>query len=491
VRGRIDGPLLTSLLSRDEIKTLHEWLDDPERTIGELGGKAWTAFLAQCHNTFKIDPAGEGELRVAEQLGGRQGNWEQAWQRFREAPRSYPRIPELLRRARPGQLFVDHPDSWPQDNDEAEQALATALAGLSGAAAAEAGAVLAKLEVEHALRRGWVWAQLGQAQLAFALAHLTRLSELTALAPPPGPVAELVAWYAGQGWRVDESVMGALAAVTDPGHRDAVSIAITALYLPWFDEIAWRFQDAAVNDYAGNTGLEVRAGDCVVFVDGLRYDIGEALRAVLAKSGCEAAIVPRLAPFPTVTGTGKPGVAPIGGVITGGQEMNAADAEGRALIGDTLRTYLRKAGVQPLGSTDTGDPSGKGWTEAADIDTTGHNLGLKLADRARREVDDIAARVQELLSAGWNRVFVVTDHGWILMPGKLPKTELPEHLTVVRKARCARLTTTAQSVNHPTIPWTWDESVRMVSPRGAASFEAGRVYEHGGLSGPSRKSVGG
>ena len=34
---------------------------------------------------------------------------------------------------------------------------------------------------------------------------------------------------------------------------------------------------------------------------------------------------------------------------------------------------------------------------------------------------------------------MITDHGWLLMPGDLPKVELPEHLTEIRKGRCARL----------------------------------------------------
>jgi hypothetical protein len=481
-RRRIDAGYLNSLLNRDATKTLLDWLNDPEQTRGELGGKAWNAFLTQCRTDFGVNPEKDGELVVAERLGLRQGAWDGAWRRFEEAPRSYPRIPELLSRARPAQLLFEYANSWPQDNEHAETALASALAGFDGATPAEARARIDKLELEHAARRQTVWAKLGQAELAVALTHVTRLAEMASGLPTARSVTDLTAWYADEGWRIDEAAMAAIAAVTDPAHRDAVSVALMSIYWPWLDGVARRFQEAAAEGYPGMTGLAVKAGDCVVFVDGLRYDVGQALRAALARRGCDAGIVARLAPFPTVTGTGKPAVAPVTDPIIGGQELSAADIDGRALTGDTLRSYLRKANVQSFGPTETGDPSGKGWTAAADIDTTGHNLGRKLADRISREVEDVAARVYELLAAGWKRVLVVTDHGWILVPVSLPKNDLAEHLTVVRKARCARLTVTAQDVNLPTVPWTWDKSVRIVSPRGAASFQGGRMYEHGGLS---------
>ena len=40
---------------------------------------------------------------------------------------------------------------------------------------------IAELEKFHGKRRGWVWAELDQAPLAFALKHLATLAELAAL----------------------------------------------------------------------------------------------------------------------------------------------------------------------------------------------------------------------------------------------------------------------------------------------------------------------
>jgi hypothetical protein len=111
----------------------------------------------------------------------------------------------------------------------------------------------------------------------------------------------------------------------------------------------------------------------------------------------------------------------------------------------------------------------------------GHAQGWKLAQRLPEELAALTRRIQSLLEAGWQEVRVVTDHGWLLLPETLPKVDLPEHLTEVRKGRCARLKATA-STTIQTVPWQWDASVRIAMAPGIGSFIAGKEYEHGGLS---------
>ena len=93
----------------------------------------------------------------------------------------------------------------------------------------------------------------------------------------------------------------------------------------------------------------------------------------------------------------------------------------------------------------------------------------------------LAERITNLLDARWQKVVLVTDHGWILIPGGLPKAELPEHLTEVRKGRCARLKEGA-STEYQVVPWYWNPEVRVAVAPGIYCFEAGKEYEHGGLS---------
>jgi hypothetical protein len=115
------------------------------------------------------------------------------------------------------------------------------------------------------------------------------------------------------------------------------------------------------------------------------------------------------------------------------------------------------------------------------VDHRGHDEGIGLADHLDNEVDEIAGRIRALLRAGWQRVEVVTDHGWLLMPGGLPKVELLVALTETKKGRCARIKDGA-SVDVPTVPWYWDKNVTIAVAPGIGCFEAGKDYEHGGIS---------
>lgn len=55
--------------------------------------------------------------------------------------------------------------------------------------------------------------------------------------------------------------------------------------------------------------------------------------------------------------------------------------------------------------------------------------GSALPVRALRMMREaIGERIRDLVDAGWKQVRVVTDHGWLLVPGDMPKTELPKYL---------------------------------------------------------------
>jgi hypothetical protein len=138
-------------------------------------------------------------------------------------------------------------------------------------------------------------------------------------------------------------------------------------------------------------------------------------------------------------------------------------------------------GVQVLSPTETGNPKGAAWAEAGEIDHRGHDVGARLVDHLDEEVGRIVARIRQLLDAGWERVDVLTDHGWVLLPGGMEKVELPPATTEVKKGRCARLKDGAV-VEVPTVPWFWDPEVRIALAPGVTCFEANKEYEHGGVS---------
>ena len=68
-------------------------------------------------------------------MGSRQENWQQVWDRFREAPKRHPNLPAWLRKAKPqdDDLFLkDSDDVWPQSNEIHEVALRNALKACNG-----------------------------------------------------------------------------------------------------------------------------------------------------------------------------------------------------------------------------------------------------------------------------------------------------------------------------------------------------------------------
>jgi hypothetical protein len=142
---------------------------------------------------------------------------------------------------------------------------------------------------------------------------------------------------------------------------------------------------------------------------------------------------------------------------------------------------MAENGVQVVGATDTGDPSGTAWTETGEIDHRGHDFGMRLVEFLDAEVDRLAGRIRELLDAGWTQVNVVTDHGWVLQPGSMEKVELPAATAEFKKGRCARLKDGA-AVDVPTVPWFWNPDVRIALAPGATCFEGSKEYEHGGVS---------
>jgi hypothetical protein len=475
-----------ALLAPDAPRSLLLWLDNPAAFRQRSDNNAWAAFVTQAQRTYGINPERDGPISAAGRLGTRQGVWAQVWERFAEAPDAYPNIPDLLRRARPQQLSMfDTQETWPQDNEAAEHTLRERLNALQSMHAAEARAEIGLLEREHAPRRRWIWARLGHSPLAIALAHLHDLATYTVV-PLTGTRAELTDSYTGYGWRADAAALSALASVDHSADVGAVSMALRAIYEPWLDQSARAFQAAYINapSAASREETDLTPGTCLLFCDALRYDLGQRLADAVTQQGLTCNVEAATVPVPGITPTAKPAVSPIANRFTGtgATDLTPLLAErGTRSTTDLLRTELSRAGFQILTGDATGDPTGRAWTELGAIDSYGHQHGWKLAHHVAGELRTIERRIVALLEAGWRQVIVITDHGWLLLPGGLPKVELAEQITTVRKERCARLKPSA-TTDQRIVPWFWDANVQVAVPSGIACYEAGHEYAHGGLS---------
>lgn len=480
-RGELNAQYFNELLAPDHERLLLLWLNDPAGTESGTDPVQWSAFLGTCRETYGFDPEKDGPIEGARLLGDRKGPWSKVWAVFADVPQRYPDIPERLRAAQPAGMVPDPPDSWPIVNEQGEDNLRVALARLDRLTAAEASTKVRELDTAHGERRGWVWARLGMAALAQALGRLVELADHTAAPLRRASANEIADAYVTDGWRADRAAMAALAAVEPGPDADAVGVAVRALSEAWLDDAARALQDAFATDFPPAAAEDYAEGTCLLFVDGLRFDVATIVVDELDDSA-KADLGWRFSALPTVTPTAKPAVSPVAALMHPGPRLSpSASAGGSALSIDGLRKLLGEAGWQVLGDGGWGDPSGRGWLEGGDIDTQGHNLPLKLPHRIVSEARQIADQIRELLAWGWKRVVVVTDHGWLHLPGGLPKVELPINTVELRKGRCARIPENA-TVTHLTLPWRWDPAVRIAVAPGIACYEAGKVYEHGGVS---------
>ncbi|QBQ53365.1 BREX-1 system phosphatase PglZ type B [Nitrosococcus wardiae] len=491
LRGKyLEAEDFDKLFSDDPAKDLLLWLSDSEMVKSGWKEGRWNAFKSRCKTDFKFDPDKDGELVAAELLGKQEGAWARVWERFAEAPALYPGVPELLGKAMPDDLFVEL-SSWPQKNEEQEVVLRQALLNLEKETPAAACEQILALEKTHGERRHWVWAKLDLAPLANALAPLAFLAERTSSKLGGGSVSDMAKQYVDEAWEVDAAALSAMAAVKSSVDVQALCKALNAIYRPWLESAAEHLQALVEKEplpgYDGQ-GLEdilVDSGGLIFFADGLRFDVSQRLAERMRAKGWSVTLSTRWAGLPTVTATAKPAVSPVTRDIKGldlGEDFLPATADGgQPLTTDRFRKLLAAAGYPYLGSDEAGDPSGRAWTENGELDKLGHALQGKLVGRIEEQVELLIERIQCLLDTGWREIRIVTDHGWLWLPGGLPKVDLPKYLTASRWARCAAIKG-GSKVEVPTVQWHWNSDERVAVAPGIACFGAGNEYAHGGLS---------
>ena len=233
--------------------------------------------------------------------------------------------------------------------------------------------------------------------------------------------------------------------------------------------------------------LTVEPGTITLFADGLRLDVARALEARLAETSpqVETTFQCEWSALPTVTATAKPAWMPLaaklGGPLTGAGFQAKELQNGKDLVQARFKQLLGELNLTFVEASEVGLPHGSAWTEFGSLDKYGHEQGATLAWRVEEELAGLQGRITDLLRAGWRKVQVITDHGWLLLPGGLPSVTLPKHLTASRWSRCATPGPGAQH-GYPMTAWFWDASEAVVLAPGVSAFIAGREYAHGGLT---------
>ncbi len=491
---RLEAEDFDKLIIEDTPRNLLEWMNEPKATKEKWDEARWSAFRSRCKAEYGFDPQSDGELVAGERFGLRDGVWLGVWERFTEAPVLYPGLPNLLNRAKPKGKLLFVKETWPDENAQEEKTLRTALVKLAGMNPADAREQIAKLETIHSVRRKWVWSKLGHSPLARALFHLSALAIHTQVTIGGDSPTAMMDLYAHGGYLADDAALRALAEVKSTEDHEAVSIAIRAVYLPWLQDTAEHFQKQVVANPLPASGNKVQvpiladAGTCILFVDSLRFDLGQRLIAMAQDREIRVVQNKRWAAVPTVTATSKPAVSPVAEHILGHQLGEDFVPEiagtGQPVTPDRFVKLLTSAGYQYLLASEIGHPQNadaRAWTEYGEFDKLGHNLQAKLAGRIDDQLELLTDRIEALLSAGWQQIRVVTDHGWLLLPGGLPAISLPKYLTESRWSRCASIKPGAH-VSVPTTGWYWNPMEIFAFGPGVSCFGNGFQYAHGGIS---------
>jgi hypothetical protein len=127
------------------------------------------------------------------------------------------------------------------------------------------------------------------------------------------------------------------------------------------------------------------------------------------------------------------------------------------------------------------NPELKYWQEIGEIDTKGHEEQSDVVKRIEELFEQVQEVIETAFEKGVKRIKIVTDHGWLLLPGGLPKTQLNEGLTETRWGRCALIKEGAKTdLLH--LPWRWNPAVFIAFAPGISFFRVNEEFAHGGIS---------
>lgn len=486
----IDEEFLLSKVYPDIVPGILKWMSEGDEFLKSLTSEKQKSFTLLCKTRFGFEPNYSDIRDIALLLGSRKNAWASVWDYFANAPSKYKKIPELLRLAKPDDLgtgmFSYPEDSWPQINEEKENTLRNALLNISRVKPTDIQGLLRKLADENIARRKTVWYELGNAPLVEAVCHLNLMTESCIKPFSSTGLKELTNYYTTEGYKADQYMRAALNAVQSAKDTEAVTGIITSVYKPWLEKITLKFQDmlAGGAEYPLISNTDFEADEFVLFVDALRMELAIDFALRLHSNGYKTDLKSGWTALPTLTPTGKPFNSPLAAQVNRQSdciEFRPQLKNGKDLQTTAFRDALKEAGFNYVSSIHDIDPTVKTWMEIGDIDTKGHSEQSLMVHRIDELYRNLAETIEAAFIKGITRIRVVTDHGWLLLPGGLPKTEISKHLTETRWGRCA-LIKEGVSNDFLTLPWHWNKSVFIAYAPGISFFRKNDEYAHGGIS---------
>ena len=472
------------LAGDDPTRNILRWLNDGDAWRRACKANEWTAFVSVCKAGYAFDPEKDGQGEGLKRFAERKGAWRPVFERYSEGYTSYPKIAKNLEAQTPPVFdffeSVDTAGGWPQWNEQQEAQLAGNIRSISAGPVSQALGGLRALEATHGPRRAFVWAKLKKSPLAEALPHLVQLAETALVSTPQfSSLTEISTWYQNDGWKTDAAARMAVA-VAGKGKEGLLAVkgVVDVLYRNWLETLANTFQKLVEKDgYVCSAPVKTcSAGEVCIFADGLRLDVAKELAANLSENGYTCSESYRWAPIPTMTATGKPMSIPGVGSVEITKSTDKYDLLEAA--GLTFEKLLKNLGY----TKDTGLlGSSPVWIEKGDLDETGHEKKDNMPQYLEDALSGIEHAIADAFNDGAKSVRVVTDHGWLWLPGAFPKTDLPAGLADEKKGRYATIPDGAVT-DEIELPWSWKDTCRVSYPRGISCHRLGLAYTHGGLT---------
>jgi Protein kinase domain/PglZ domain len=325
---------------------------------------------------------------------------------------------------------------------------------------------------------------------------------------------DAVRWYTSGGWQLDSAgeellrnvnrATPELLALITP-LRDAYRARWERTLIQWSDVWISAGCPLPTLSTAGAWLKQTMAGSgatAILMIDALRYDLGATLAAQInGQEGTQRASVhPARAPLPSVTALGMGMALPLtegdvhAEVVDGRWQLIDAPSQLDLSIAEKRRTWLRNRKIVPdngilaLNDVVRGQipQPGKGRMAVVItddlIDQLGHDDELELIGSGPA-LERYRTAITQLRDAGWRRVLIVTDHGFIHWAGSDEKRLAPPLPGAPYRARRALAYPISTQLAEPHVlapGGAW----RVLPARGPASWTAyGKLgYFHGGAS---------
>lgn len=491
LEGRpLDQEQLIKILTPDPERMLLSWLSGDNSYKETLTLSEWDSFCKSMQHNYDFSPNTNGILHAARLFSEAKDKWASVWQRYEESYIAFPGIFELLEKTpKQGDIYANAAShgNCPIWNRGQENSLNESFERLKNKDKNNACKQICELVEEHKERKSLIWFKMGKSPYLTALLELEKAVNLIEKTYPISSLDKMVEAYREWGWKVDMHIQNAVIPFATDTEAESIKNAIQSLYSEWLHYINQQFQ-AAVNKEGYPTNDETifalpAKKSALIFVDGLRLDWAMMLKSKLADKGIESSEDVAWSVIPSITASGKAYVSPLKNLLSRETPRNpdfvpAFKDEDKKGSWANIKTQLKHHNWD---TNITQNSTNNIWIECGNIDNEGHYRGWKLPQQMETILADIVIQVHNLLDKGFETIKIVTDHGWLYLPGGLNKQELPTYLTDNIWGRSALIKETATN-DEEVYPWYWNPNVYFASPRGASCYRAGLEYAHGGVS---------